>query len=78
MAQAAVQALRDEPDKFSPGTNAFLGACMIADLPFSAIADTLALPVTIKAALSGKEDTTTAAHSFIDPFARLLSLLSLP
>ncbi|MBV9125814.1 MAG: YceK/YidQ family lipoprotein [Planctomycetes bacterium] len=38
-------------EKFSPSTNAMLGACALADLPFSAVADTLTLPVTVPAAL---------------------------
>jgi hypothetical protein len=74
MAHAVVEALRDEPEKFSPSTNALLGACMIADLPFSAVADTLMLPVTVKAALSDKDDSAPVSSRVVDPFARLLSL----
>jgi uncharacterized protein YceK len=40
-----------EHEKLPPGTTLALGACALADLPFSLVADTLTLPLTIPVAL---------------------------
>jgi uncharacterized protein YceK len=40
-----------EHEKFPPGTYISLGACALADLPFSLVADTVTLPLTVPAAL---------------------------
>jgi uncharacterized protein YceK len=70
LAQAAIPALREEHDKFSPGTNALLGACMVADLPFSAVADTLTLPVTVPAALAQRREKREPPPETADPSAK--------
>ena len=40
-----------EHEKFPPGTYISLGACALADLPFSLVADTVTLPLTVPVAL---------------------------
>ena len=49
----------EEHDKFSPQVNLAIGACALVDLPFSALADTLTLPVTIAAAFRCPGDVST-------------------
>ena len=73
LAHAASPALGEEHGKFSPGTNAMLGACMVADLPFSVIGDTLTLPFTIPAALARQRDKREPAPEAVDPSAKPFS-----
>jgi uncharacterized protein YceK len=56
LANGCSRIISREDDKFSPEETIALGLCGLADLPFSVIADTLTLPITIAAAIKAYED----------------------
>jgi uncharacterized protein YceK len=64
---AANQIKTGKPDKFPPGMTIALSLWGLADLPFSVVADTLILPITIPEAIKASEQSSKPADFFKPP-----------